>query len=579
MSGKDPFSGYDLPEEPASRKPRQPAKSSPKKPDRPRKQERWDATIFEVGPRPGYVNCHNCFHYISGGELTVDGIPEARRADSVKVLGVVGECRTFDRDFEAYELQEVTDNTRTMTESYAKRPRVRGYCAADSLGAVASFLIPEIKNADGLCSSFLPGRRPKARCENCTKMFNSYVSPPERPDFRSQTRSSTSILSDMIGPRSDLARRVLSDMRNMYDRGESDYRIAKEEYEQKLINDITDVSINDRGPRGGTVASCNETFRGCAATNRGNCPHFHPEKLDQLNAARERHRNQPKADKPARSELGLSGFRIPPAGARGLLSGLLDSGDNSLFRRNPPRVPRSGSGSGLPDFLRQIGGTEEDSDVAPPGQFPDLWQRILRGPSLQGGAIPESAEPTAASAPSFTCAEQRFFQNTAGMDPQGPSDRNKYRWEAFQAIDSDFATTVERTQKSCEKARTDWEQTLADWREGAGPDALPQCFRCKHMRFPLDVNPFETVHFNSQKIMEMRNTFQREKAHRVAEERRLARHPGPTLGTAEPPALHVWCDAYSTKDKSDGMLEYALCSRVLDNLAKDGGCPGFSPIA
>jgi len=80
-----------LPEEPTSPKLRSRKKKSVEEPAVTQELKRWDAKIFEVGPRPGYVNCKNCFHYMGGGFLAVDGIPRLEAMGFAKVLAVVSE--------------------------------------------------------------------------------------------------------------------------------------------------------------------------------------------------------------------------------------------------------------------------------------------------------------------------------------------------------------------------------------------------------------------------------------------------------------------------------------------------------
>jgi hypothetical protein len=214
-----------------------------------------------------------------------------------------------------------------------------------------------------------------------------------------------------------------------------------------------------------------------------------------------------------------------------------------------------------------------DSDRAPTDFDWRPYLRYLRTLAALPTSAPAPESATSPSVPPFSAEQIRY--RTCMAELTGGT----YAWRAFRASFPEFDYEVTWAEKEFAAARDKWRVERQAVLGGARAGEGPPCFQCKHMHFPIEVDPFQKVHFHSTEIMALGNTYQREQTHRVAQERRLARQPGQALGSAEVPILHVWCDAYSRKDDEDAVREYAFCYRVLTSTAQDGNCPRFSPIS
>ena len=267
----DPFGGYDLPEhlreaESDTQQSKKPSEAADQAQKEPRKAN-WVPSAFETQRDRGPARCEDCFHYVRGGALAIDQIYEVK--DSRRGFELIDECKKFEQKFEFRELQQIKEKSMTLDQSFDEPPRIRGYCAANQFSRRGSYLIPEIKNHDGHCPDFRAGRRPWVDCDKCNHQRKAYKQRPSAADYQVSLPDSPALHDP------DFAIDV-GMIRGMYQRGESNYKRAEDEYEQNLLDDVREGIFYDRSPSNGTIDECTEhSYKACAVVNRSHhCPQF-----------------------------------------------------------------------------------------------------------------------------------------------------------------------------------------------------------------------------------------------------------------------------------------------------------------
>jgi hypothetical protein len=469
----DPFSGYALPPPPADAPAPPPAEASAPDtlppPAAPREKAAFGPpAAFEVEPRKGPARCDDCFHFVPGGALATDMLFEL---DAAELYDLKIECKEHEKSFELHELRQIAEKAKTLDDRFDKRPRVRGYCAAGQADSDAIYLIAEIKNHDGRCGDFLEGAAPIVACTQCVHRREASSLPPSLTDIGIDFgEMGTNFDPDTWQDHGSGMSSYVGALRSQYDWQEQNYRRRKQEYEQKLRDDVTEAVKNDRPPENGTIDSCRElSSRACAALNRAmRCGHF--ERRDGY-------------------EFRQQGKKMFDA-----IEGVLDQA------------------------------------------FPNRHRRAAQAPA------------------------------------QDRQSKNFRRWLDLQTENSQYAETVGAARKR--RLARIMERKTAPLRP---EQANIPCFRCAHRRDPVNIDPFENVHFITPEIMNLRADWRNEQMQKKKGEQRACALPSPDLGESEVPSVHIWCDAHSRRQTDGKIQEYAYCYRVLRAKARDGECPSFRP--
>ena len=283
-SDDDPFEGYGLSEDPSDEpheREGQVAAAVPQSAKEPLRYELPPPAAFELQPVRGPVKCDDCHHYVEGGKLTIDRIYEAQTAS---LFDLIRQCREFEKSFEVRELEQIVEKAKTLDEKFDERPRIRGYCAAGQVDYDSLHLIAEIKNHDGKCADFLPGRPPIVSCSDCAHRKPASQHSPSLADYEIDFGDTSIGFPFIEGAPGSAISTYVDALRNQYSRQQSYYDRDEEEYNQRLQNDVMEVVFNDRSPENFTLDWCGKhVLSSCAAANKSSrCTDFLSHKQHQF---------------------------------------------------------------------------------------------------------------------------------------------------------------------------------------------------------------------------------------------------------------------------------------------------------
>lgn len=298
----DPFAGYDLPDAdggdkesgpaptPARRAAGPPAQSTPRDSRPPQARARspeaaWEPSAFEPRCGRGGRKCQDCLHYVTGGALAVDRVPELKWIKAGAGFKLVEECRVSERDFEVRELEQIVEKAKTLDTAFDEVPRIRDYCIAGSTGQIRA-KIPEIKNHDGYCEDFFPGPRPAADCQGCAHRQAPITTQPGA----SASHGGEDELIRMAALGGTTLRTfhdTIDATRSIRQQNRQNLEGQQQEYEQKLRDDVQESILFQRSPNNGTLETCAaKTGDACAVVNRSHhCPLFSTDAKDTTNLA------------------------------------------------------------------------------------------------------------------------------------------------------------------------------------------------------------------------------------------------------------------------------------------------------